>query len=139
MRLTSAIAATLILTLFLSGCGSSDEDQVRTTLRAFFSAMAEGDGATACSLLTPSYRRGMAEATGASDCPRGVEANAESMGWEGRRAMRVSRVEQVTIGEGLVWAVVASPTPAGEWSIVGAYGVKQTAGAWRVDGFEPGE
>lgn len=47
------IAAVGVTLLASSGCGGSQDDDVRAVVDRFYRAVTEGDGAAACGLLTP--------------------------------------------------------------------------------------
>jgi len=50
------LGSLLIATLLVGGCGSGTEDLVRRAAQDFSSAVADGDGARACGLLTEQAR-----------------------------------------------------------------------------------
>ncbi|PPF27919.1 MULTISPECIES: hypothetical protein [unclassified Rathayibacter] len=68
-RSVPATAATAALVLALCGC-SADGTAARRAADAFLSALADGDGAAACALLTDSAREAVQDREG--DCPADV-------------------------------------------------------------------
>ena len=65
----------------LLGCGSSDEDEVRDTVRAYLDAFADGDGEQTCEPLTNEGRRSFVDAIiaqvpklSAASCEEAIDA-----------------------------------------------------------------
>lgn len=57
----------------LTGCGGDQDGAVRDAARDFYAALADGDGATACTLLAPATRSSL-EQSSSQECPEAVLA-----------------------------------------------------------------
>lgn len=60
---SGALAAGAIAAI--AGCGASDEDEVKDTVRSYLSAVADGDGDEACDQLTGDAKRQFADSIAA--------------------------------------------------------------------------
>jgi hypothetical protein len=67
----SGIALAALCVAALSGCGGSQDETVRDLARHFHDAIAAGEGAAACDVLTPATREELEASTG-KDCRQAV-------------------------------------------------------------------
>jgi hypothetical protein len=81
MRRTPPAAALAAVALALAGCGDrgspSDESAIKTTVRDYFRAFADHDGAKACSELSGETQTKIAEAAKADNCAAGLDTAAK--------------------------------------------------------------
>ena len=96
-----ALAASLALALTSAGCGSADPDaEVADVLRGWFRDLADGDGAAACSRLSPNAQRQFLDSIepgAALGCERGVARLHGDLTPELRDAFRAVRVHHVDV------------------------------------------
>ncbi len=86
----------------LAGCGGpspADVSAVKTTVRSFLVAIADGDTARACALVTPAGQAGLAAAAGrrGSPCASVVASASSQLSPAVRHALRGVEVRRVTI------------------------------------------
>lgn len=88
--------------LTLPACGSpSDEEAARDVIEAFYSAFSEGDGETACALLTgPAIRELLEDASPSRNCQEAISFFAGMMGEEEKRAFREVKLLRVDVSGG---------------------------------------
>ena len=74
------LAATLIIAFSLGilGCGKSDQDQVKDTLRGYIAAVADGNGDEACKKLAPQTKSALTSQTKVS-CKQAVGQLAKTI------------------------------------------------------------
>jgi hypothetical protein len=81
MRRTPSAALVAAAALALAGCGGSDspsdEAAIKTTVRVYFTAFANGDGAKACEQLDAETRSEIAGAAKTKDCATALENAAK--------------------------------------------------------------
>ena len=82
--LTKIKALGLLLSLVvLAGCGGGEETEAEAgpddAVKEFATALVEGDGETACAMLTPSEADRIASDAGGKTCEEAVETQAESL------------------------------------------------------------
>ena len=87
-RVRQAAAPIAALLLFAS-CGGGPESEVKDTVKSYGKALAEGDGRTACGLVTDGFRDQIAEATGGRSCEDAVEAQASQLTPDQRDALHI--------------------------------------------------
>jgi hypothetical protein len=88
----SVAVTSLVIAVVVGGCGGSSEaDEVRSTMRSFEEAVATGDGETACSYVTGESGRRWAEAVEEPDC---VAAFTDTDRGEDEIAAAVAEVEK---------------------------------------------
>lgn len=100
MRLRpAALLAGGVLLTGASGCGgASDQERVRTTLKAYFGAVVQGDGRAACARLSRSGRRDLIRSVAASrTCEQAVTQYQAGLTPAQRTQLRAVRVERVTV------------------------------------------
>jgi SnoaL-like domain len=111
-----------------AGCGESDEEQVEDTVKAYMSAVADGDGEEACEQLTERGRReiaeGLTEVTGGEGCAGAFESLHARAGERALRRLRNAEVTSVTVdGDTATLRIEDAPHPPklrkidGEWKI----------------------
>ena len=83
--------------------GGNQEPAVKKTVDSYVKAFAEGDGKTACDLLTEAARNaviGMSGRIGATDCPSAMQKTRQLGGSEVRSIARKIRVRKVDVKGG---------------------------------------
>jgi hypothetical protein len=95
----------LLVSVLLSGCGASDEEQVRETIKRFNRAAAEGDGKEACDQLTPG-----AQATGGLRCESVIDQLGRLGGKAAKRRLAAVEVRNVTVSGKTAMAEAQVPT-----------------------------
>jgi len=91
------VATLVLLALGVAGCGGSsksDEDAIRSTIRTYFTAFADGDGAKACDQLGSEVRGKIEQAT-KKDCPAALEA----AGRQPEIKRYIGQIRHVTVDE----------------------------------------
>jgi hypothetical protein len=81
----------------VAGCGSGAESEVKDVVQAYAKAITEGDGRTACALVTDELRRQAVEATGGVSCEETVEEGAAQLTAEERDMGQIDGFDRVTI------------------------------------------
>jgi hypothetical protein len=86
------------------GGGGSDEDDAKSAVKTYFSALADADGARACSQLTPAEQRLVldqvqtrAPKVGAKTCADAVTAIGEQLPEAGKEKLRGAEFSDVSI------------------------------------------
>ena len=115
----------------LVGCGSSDEDEAGTRVRAYLNAFADGDGERTCQQLTDEGARSFVDAItaqvpklSASSCEEAVEAVVDA--GADTSVLRDVELTQVTVDGDTATVRAKGGTADAEL-------VKTDAG-WRIDG-----
>ncbi len=99
-------SALLALAIALAGCGGggskgSDQQQVTTAVTDFAHAFGDGDGKTACSLLTPGARDAfvarIASLVGTRDCAAAIGKLPAVAGVNVTGPFRTAKVDAVTV------------------------------------------
>jgi len=115
----------------LLGCGGSDEDEVRDTVRTYLTAFADGDGERTCEQLTDDARSGFVDALIAqvpelpsTSCEAAVEALAGT--GADTSVLRDVELTEVTVDGDTATVRAKGGTADAEL-------VKTDAG-WRIDG-----
>ena len=135
MRRLTAILATV--TVALSGCGRSAEDEVASTVHGYLDAFVSGDGAKACSLMASATRRAFVarirSTTGTSDCGIALDRIHNQAGPRVLAALRKVKVTDVKIQGDHATAVLATAARStftdlqkehGHWRIAAAPGAQ---------------
>ena len=86
-RRALALAGALIVGVSVSGCGSSDEEQVRGAVRDYFAAVVDGDWDRACELSATEVRADLERIDGGTTCERAMDL-AYRLDERGRRQLR---------------------------------------------------
>ena len=75
LRVTSAslFAAAAIAVAGCGGGGGGDKEKIESTVRDYYTAFADGDGAKACDQLAKPVRDRLVTAVHARDCPAAIE------------------------------------------------------------------
>jgi hypothetical protein len=116
-----ALAATVV------GCGETNRDEIENAVKGFDSALAEGEGAKACSFLSQSAR---AEIDRRQDCAK----LAAGLSRPGRhitsevRALKFGKVSNVTVEGDIAIAQVQAPGGYPKRSV----GLQEIAGGWKI-------
>lgn len=123
-----ALLAASALLAAQSGCGRpSDQEQVRTTLKAYFGAVVRGDGGRACARLSRSGRRDLIHSVaGSRTCEQAVTQYRAGLTPAQRNQLRAVRVERVTIAGGRATAYVGGVPGVRSGSLV------REDGSWKV-------
>ena len=90
----AATAPLLVLGAALAACGGSEDAAVTNVAEEFYSAVAEGDGAAACALLTPGTRSELEQSSG-KECPAAILEEAPSTPGDGGVAEVFNTMAQV--------------------------------------------
>lgn len=94
--------AALLAAVALAGCGgreSNDVAAVKKTLTRTLSALADGDGATVCSLATPSGQAELRSAVPGATCEHVVRLVATKLTPELKDGLRSAHINMVTVHE----------------------------------------
>jgi hypothetical protein len=87
----------MILAVALGGCGgTNDVQKIKETVTRQLTAIADGDGKTACSLATESGRQQLQGGSGAS-CEQVVAFLSRMMAGSLKEGLRTVRIKRVTI------------------------------------------
>jgi hypothetical protein len=122
-RGASSIAAIMLC----SSCGGGPESEVKDTVKSYGKALAEGDGRTACGLVTADFRDQIAERTGGQTCEEAVEAQASQLTPDQRDALNINSFNKVTFTRSGASAEIAD-MPV-EVLLV------ETENGWKIDSF----
>jgi hypothetical protein len=131
------ILALAIVALALAGCGASkkaappesDSAQVVSATHRFLAALGEGDGAVACSLLTPEAQRQLLKSarTEFQSCEGEVSGIQKLLGIKESAELHTARVAVASLSGAKARAEV---TIGGERSV---YPLSKTSAGWRLD------
>ena len=120
-RRAAAVVVAITVAIGVLACGgggSSDEDQVKDTIKSYLSAIADGDGAKACDQLSTNGRTEIAQLgaqVGAStiDCEQIVQQLSSVIGSENTDSLKNAQVSSVQINGNQATATVsgANVTP----------------------------
>ncbi len=69
----AGVASALLIMALCTGCGSSQDADVRSSASTFYDAVDAGDGARACELLTPRTRSELEQSSG-QPCAEAIRA-----------------------------------------------------------------
>jgi hypothetical protein len=134
-----AAALLTAATLLLAGCGGGggSSDTPEAAVRTYINAFVSGDGAKACSLMTPSTRRqfvrGSRRVTHTSDCATAVDRIRNRAAPGVLDALKKSKISDVKVNGDRATASVSSATGSsvthlrkqgGSWHIAGAPGTQ---------------
>jgi uncharacterized protein DUF4878 len=95
LKLTVLLAA-LAGVLAFTGCGDSDEDQIKSNVEDLVQALADGDGAAACELITSDQRDEIGEGENQS-CEDYVAGQSADLDDAEKEALRNTEVVGVKI------------------------------------------
>jgi hypothetical protein len=128
----------------LAGCGgsshsgnSADVAKVKQTITRALAALADGDGATACSLATPTGQATLEKLVGASSCQAAIDSLAGQLPASIKAGLKNVTVKKVSI-TGTTASVKNSDITAPQANI-GALPlppttlVKQSDGSWKLN------
>jgi hypothetical protein len=114
----------------IAGCGGSDRpkatpaDGVRSAVRAYIGALSAQDWSRACGLMTPTARRDLADAAGAS-CARALA--------DGAAPEELASAQREVAGAGVrIRGTAATLGPLG--TAQQAVRLRKVGGRWLVDG-----
>jgi hypothetical protein len=98
----SALAAVLITSVALLGCGGSgggDEQAVKTTVTQFMAALANGDGAKACSLATAQAQQRLTAqgAQAGTSCPAIISAISKRLPPQIKQGLQTAKVKKASV------------------------------------------
>jgi hypothetical protein len=96
----AGMVTVLLAALLIVGCGGGSDDSanVKKTMTRLYSALASGDGATACSLATPSGRAKLERGVGkGASCVQIVALLGASLPAKIKEGLRSVQVKKVTI------------------------------------------
>jgi hypothetical protein len=98
-----------VLSLSVTACGSSEENQVEETVRAFYRAAAEGDGEEACEQLTPAATT----PAGGVRCEDAIDQLGDLGGKAAERRLAAVEVRNVEVRgkQAMVEAVIPTQAP----------------------------
>jgi hypothetical protein len=146
--LLAAGAGTLIVAL--TGCGGgggggggSDVTKVKETLRRELAALANGDGATVCSLATASGRTKLENAVPGASCEHVVQLVTQRLPEPVKEGLRTAKIGRVAIS-GKTATVQDSDITSSKGSLAGFLQpgpgsaptvlTKQPDGSWKISG-----
>ena len=122
----------VLLLLAVAGCGSSSpEDPVKDAYLKFVHALADGEGDTACSLMTDGYKVTFTAAVGADarDCPTTVTRLTGDLPDSAREAAHDVEVHgvkldddraSVDVSQGQAVLAVPMEKVSGDWLVAGS-------------------
>ncbi len=127
-----AVVVVLLVTAALTACASddgapptADPAMVREVVRAWVVAVADGDAARACGLMTELAQQQLSVAQSTSDCPAAVRRLSGALGPAGRDGLRGIGVDRVEF-----------PAPDRALAHLGDRGqrleLRRAGGGWRV-------
>jgi hypothetical protein len=128
-------AAALALSALLGACGSegSPEEEVTKSVRNWTAALSEGDGASACALMTDGGRielarfaQGFAHTAPTADCPTNVKRFTRKLSPQVQRQTLDADVDDVKIDGSLAIVRMADGGPT-------EIRLRKADGEWRVD------
>lgn len=131
----------LALALLAAGCGTSDSDVVKQTVKRALTDVARGDGQAFCALATPAERAHLGRLVPGYDCAQLMHFIGVHLLPATRRAMLHAQVSRVQV-HGDVARVYASAIDTTQGSLSGVLDddgvatrlVRQGDGTWRVAG-----
>jgi hypothetical protein len=138
--------AASVVALTIAGCGgqgsgASDVAKVKQTLLREFAAVANGDGATACSLATASGRAKLQSAVPGASCEEVVKVAAQRLPGSVKEGLLTAKVNRVTI-RGETATVQDADITSSRGSLAGFLQpgsapttlTKQSDGSWKISG-----
>jgi hypothetical protein len=142
---TEAVAIAVLAALACVGCAGGptpgDRRAAKATVRTFLTALADGDGARACGVLTPAARATLTVAAGAAraPCPSAIAAASRRLPGDVRAALGDVRVVAVAIrGDRATVTDDAIRSPRGDLRPVLRRGdvtrLVKVGGVWRIAG-----
>ncbi len=97
---TATIAAACAAAIAVAGCGKSDEDKVRETVDEYIGALAKGDGAKACGLVSKEANEQIKTQSKAKDCATAIEKfTGSKQGAAVKKAFEEAKVQKVEVKE----------------------------------------
>jgi len=144
VRILRIGAVTALLVGFLvAGCGGGTDDvaKVKQTMTRFLAAMADGDGATACSLATASAQAKLERASPGTSCEQDVSILSGRLSSEIKDGLRSAQIKKVTIDRDTATVQDADITST-RGSLTGFLQPgsaptvlkKQSDGSWKISG-----
>jgi hypothetical protein len=100
MRVLHAGATAVLLAgSLVAGCGSGSDDtaRVKQTMTRELKSAADGDGATACSLATPSGQAKLARAVPGSTCEQVISLLSQRLPSQVKEGLRSAEIKKVTV------------------------------------------
>ena len=146
-RASKGLVAACLLGITLGACGgshggshaASNEQQVSQAVRSYLNAQTQGDGQTACSLLTPGgqrqlealvVKRASGLVTSRPACTDAVSLVHSFAGSKLLNALSTARVGRIKLGGATATAQVTDGTVFAPQTV----SLDKAAGAWRIAG-----
>jgi uncharacterized protein YgiB involved in biofilm formation len=111
-------------------CGGSDSDTVKDTVRSYIQAVLDGDGRTACALLTSDASKAfvdrVASTTNTHDCATAFGKEAATLSSNQKAVYRSAVLQQVTVTGSDATAVVRFTTTTTTIEL------RKVGGNWRI-------
>jgi ketosteroid isomerase-like protein len=135
----------LLVAGLLAGCGGSshpaanaaDVAKVKQTITRALAAVAAGDGATACSLATPTGQATLQKLVGAASCQAAVATLAAQLPANMKAALRDAKVKKVSISGNTANVnnndITAPQATIGDLPLPPTVLVKQPDGSWKLN------
>jgi hypothetical protein len=93
----TALTALVLAACGGSGSGSGDQTRVKDTLHRVFAGVANGDGATVCSLATPAGQSRLKSALPGSSCPQVIKLVSQHLSAQVKQGLRSAQITRVAI------------------------------------------
>jgi hypothetical protein len=135
----------VMLGLVAAGCGGSsnagpsaaDVAKVKSTITQALAAVANGDGATACSLATTTGQATLAKLVGSSSCTSAISLLASQLPPNTKAALRDAQVKKVSISGNTATVnnadITAPQANIGDLPLPPTVLVKQPDGSWKLN------
>jgi len=129
----------------LASCGgsshpaanSADVAKVKQTITRALAAVADGDGATACSLATPTGQATLEKLLGSSSCQAAIASLASSLPPNMKAALKNAQVKKVSISGNTANVnnndITAPQANIGDLPLPPTVLVKQPDGSWKLN------
>jgi hypothetical protein len=136
----SALAAVLVTSLVLLGCGGGggDEQAVKNTVTQFMSALARGDGAKACGLATTQAQQRLTAqgAQAGGSCPQIISAISKRLPPQIKQGLETAKVKKASVkGDTATVAdsdISSSAGNLGPFLGGGTTTLKKEGGTWKL-------
>jgi hypothetical protein len=137
----AVIVGVVALALTACGGGASDEAKIKQTVVRELAAIANGDGATACSLATAAGRAKLERDNPGHTCEQLIRLAATALPESAKEALRAAHVNRVTI-TGNTATVSDSDITSSKGSLASIFQsgtpptvlTKQSDGSWKISG-----
>jgi len=136
----SALAAVLAISLAVLGCGGGggDEQAVKNTVTQFMSALARGDGATACSLTTAQAQQRLTTqgSQAGGSCAAIIGAIAKRLPPQIKQGLESAKVKKATVNGDTATVsdsdISSSAGNLGPFLGGGSTTLKKESGTWKL-------